>query len=56
MALIVAQVAKIDLILLDIKMPGISGYEVCQALKSNDQTRDIPVIFLSALDEAIDKV
>lgn len=56
MALMVTQSAKIDLILLDIKMPGISGYEVCKTLKSQAQTKDIPVIFLSALDEAIDKV
>jgi CheY-like chemotaxis protein/anti-sigma regulatory factor (Ser/Thr protein kinase) len=45
-----------DLILLDIKMPNMSGYEVCQTLKASAETADIPVIFLSALDEAIDKV
>lgn len=45
-----------DLILLDIKMPGLDGYEVCQTLKSNPNTKDIPVIFLSALNEAFDKV
>jgi diguanylate cyclase (GGDEF)-like protein len=45
-----------DLILLDIKMPDISGYEVCQRLKANPATQDIPVIFLSALDDIIDKV
>lgn len=45
-----------DLILLDITMPGMSGYEVCKALKANPQTHDIPVIFLSALDEIFDKV
>jgi len=37
-----------DLILLDIDMPGMSGFEVCAALKSNPQTKDIPVIFLTA--------
>jgi diguanylate cyclase (GGDEF)-like protein len=45
-----------DLILLDIKMPDIDGYEVCRRLKANPKTQNIPVIFLSALDEVIDKV
>jgi len=45
-----------NLILLDIKMPGMDGYEVCEHLKADEQTRDIPVIFISALDEVIDKV
>ncbi|MGB3205417.1 MAG: EAL domain-containing protein [Crinalium sp.] len=45
-----------DLILLDIKMPGLDGYQVCQRLKAQAQTCEIPVIFLSALDEVIDKV
>ena len=45
-----------DLILLDIKMPDLDGYQVCQKLKANEQTRNIPVIFLSALDDALDKV
>ena len=45
-----------DLILLDIKMPGMDGYEVCQKLKANPQTQHIPVIFLSALDDILDKV
>ncbi len=45
-----------DLILLDIQMPQMNGYEVCQQLKANELTCDIPVIFISALDEAIDKV
>ncbi|QIZ72305.1 response regulator [Oxynema aestuarii] len=45
-----------DLILLDIKMPGLSGYEVCARLKKNPKTRDIPIIFLSALNEVEDKV
>ena len=45
-----------DLILLDIKMPDIDGYEVCSLLKENTQTAEIPVIFLSALSEALDKV
>jgi diguanylate cyclase (GGDEF)-like protein len=56
MALTVAQAAQPDLILLDIMMPNIDGYEVCQKLKANEQTCDIPIIFLSALDEVLDKV
>lgn len=45
-----------DLILLDIRMPEMSGYEVCTTLKTNVATRDIPIIFLSALQDSIDKV
>lgn len=45
-----------DVILLDIKMPEMDGYEVCQALKADELTSEIPVIFLSALDEVMDKV
>jgi diguanylate cyclase (GGDEF)-like protein len=45
-----------NLILLDINMPNMSGYEVCEQLKASQQTQDIPVIFLSAHDEAMDKV
>lgn len=45
-----------DLILLDITMPEMDGYEVCRQLKADPQTRDVPVIFISALDETMDKV
>jgi DNA-binding response OmpR family regulator len=45
-----------DLILLDINMPGMNGFEVCDALKQNEAWMDIPVIFVSALDEVFDKV
>jgi len=45
-----------DLILLDICMPGMDGYDVCRRLKEDQKTRDIPVIFISALDEAVDRV
>jgi two-component system sensor histidine kinase/response regulator len=45
-----------DLILLDIRMPKMDGYQVCEQLKADEQTRDIPVLFLSALGEKEDKV
>ena len=45
-----------DLIILDIRMPGINGYETCQRLKSNELTRDIPVMFISALNDIEDKM
>ncbi len=45
-----------DLILLDINMPSMNGYEVCQQLKEDVKTKDIPVIFISALDDVLDKV
>jgi two-component system sensor histidine kinase/response regulator len=55
-ALMGVQAQAPDLILLDINMPGMNGYEVCQHLKANPDTRDIPVIFISALNEVFDKV
>ena len=45
-----------DLILLDILMPDLSGYEVCEKLKKDPKTHDIPIIFLSALSDSLDKV
>jgi eukaryotic-like serine/threonine-protein kinase len=45
-----------DLILLDIHMPEMDGYEVCRQLKSDEATKNIPVIFISALDEVFDKI
>lgn len=55
-ALAIAEKSKPDLILLDIMMPGMDGYQVCETLKSNPLLRDIPVIFLSALDDVESKV
>lgn len=56
LALASVQAELPDLILLDIMMPGIDGYEVCSRLKADEKTRHIPIIFLSALYETFDKV
>jgi len=56
LALMSARAVPPDLILLDIKMPGLNGYEVCEQLKADPRTRDIPVIFISALDQTDDVV
>ena len=55
MALKIAEKRPPDLILLDILMPGMDGYEVCKALKSNPATKEIPVIFLTAKDQTTDQ-
>jgi len=55
-ALMAVQTTSPDLILLDIKMPDMDGYEVCRRLKASTTACDIPVIFLSALDDVFDKV
>ncbi|MBD2297889.1 EAL domain-containing protein [Nostoc sp. FACHB-87] len=56
MALTACQTVLPDLILLDIMMPEVDGYEVCRRFKSWDLTADIPVIFISALDDVFDKI
>ncbi|MBE9118723.1 response regulator [Lusitaniella coriacea LEGE 07157] len=56
MAMTVVQTRSPDLILLDIMMPQMDGYEVCQSLKNDPKTAGIPIIFLSALKETFDKV
>lgn len=56
LALIVAENEKPDLILLDIMMPEMNGYEVCHFLKQNENLKDVPVIFISALNETDDIV
>ena len=53
--LTLAETANPDLILLDIMMPEIDGYQVCQQLKSNPATSDIPIIFLTAKAERVDE-
>lgn len=55
MALMGVKAAPPDVILLDIRMPEMDGYEVCRRLKSDPKLCEIPIIFLSALDEALDK-
>ena len=51
-----AEYAKPDLILLDIMMPGIDGFETCSQLKQNLATHEIPIVFMTALSETVDKV
>lgn len=50
------QSSQPDLILLDVMMPGIDGFETCKQLKLNSETRDIPVIFMTALSDSVDKI
>jgi two-component system, NtrC family, sensor kinase len=50
------QSSQPNLILLDVMMPGIDGFETCQRLKANPSTREIPVIFMTALSDSLDKV
>jgi len=56
LALRSANIQPPALVLLDIRMPGMDGYEVCQRLKADEKTRSIPVIFLSALEDEQEKV
>lgn len=56
MGLTSAKTALPDLILLDINMPGMDGFEVCTQLKADEQTGRVPVIFISALNDVLDKV
>ncbi|ALG68153.1 hybrid sensor histidine kinase/response regulator [Beggiatoa leptomitoformis] len=51
-----AEYAKPDLILLDVMMPGMDGFEACKILKSQKNTQDIPIIFMTALADTVDKV
>ncbi|WP_427158238.1 diguanylate cyclase domain-containing protein [Aliinostoc sp. HNIBRCY26] len=56
MALKTVKVKRPDIILLDIKMPEMDGYQVCKILKADELLRSIPIIFISALDDVFDKV
>ena len=56
MAMTSLETALPDLVLLDIRMPQINGYEFCQQIKASSRTRDIPIMFLSALNDAENKV
>ncbi len=56
MALKAARLAPPDLILLDIMMPEMDGYEVCRRLKEDERTHNIPIIYISAINETMDKV
>ena len=55
-ALASVQMMPPNLILLDIRMPEMDGYQVCECLKADEKTHEIPIIFISALDEIQDKV
>ena len=55
-ALAAVRAERPDLMLLDITMPGMNGYDVCRELKADETLRGTPVIFVSALDEVVDKV
>ncbi|OIP73350.1 MAG: GGDEF domain-containing response regulator [Oscillatoriales cyanobacterium CG2_30_40_61] len=55
-ALRAIEIQRPDIVLLDIMMPQMDGYEVCKQIKNNPETADIPVIFLSALDEVQNKI
>ena len=48
--------AKPEIIMLDVMMPGMDGFETCRCLKQQPNTRDIPVIFMTALSETVDKL
>ena len=51
-----AEYAQPELILLDVMMPGLDGFETCKQLKANSKTKNIPIIFMTALSDTIDKV
>lgn len=56
LALATVELELPDLILLDVKMPEMDGYELCRQLKSDERAREVPVLFISGLDQSIDRV
>ena len=56
MAILTVEAKQPDVILLDLKMPDMDGYQVCERLKAQAATRDIPIIIISAINETFDKV
>src|SRR5919197_1215998 len=55
-ALTVCDRAQCDIVLLDVMMPGMDGFEVCRRLKTNPKTHHIPVVMVTALDQPVDRV
>src|SRR3990172_7957050 len=55
-ALALIESATPDLVLLDVMMPGMSGYEVCERIRTNEVTRLLPVVMLTALSEVADRI
>lgn len=55
-AVALAKQGRYDIVFLDILLPGIDGYRVCKAIKSDRMTKDTPVVMLTSKDSAIDKV
>src|SRR4029434_10724912 len=55
-AIDICERSQCDIILLDVMMPGMDGFEVCRHLKSNPETAHIPVVMVTALDQPTDRV
>ena len=55
-ALAICEGETIDLVLLDVMMPGMDGYEVCRKLKANPRTQHLPIVMITALDQPVDRV
>jgi two-component system cell cycle response regulator len=55
-ALELMEVERVDVVLLDVMMPGLDGFEVCRRIKSSPKTMHVPVVMVTALDQSVDKV